>query len=85
MDFTSFLNSHIYDDVMAPGLVGDCKDGRPGVLIPPGVLHLAGEFSLKILPYSIHVHLHGMRHVYLLRRANSDAELRTERDTRPLR
>ena len=41
--------SHIQIDVMAPGLLGDFKDGRPRVLIPPRVPHLAGEFPLKIL------------------------------------
>jgi hypothetical protein len=29
--------SHLHIDVMAPSLVGDFKDGRPHVLIPPSV------------------------------------------------
>src|SRR4051812_36585290 len=51
---------------MAPGLVDDFKDGCPGILIPPGVPHLAGEFPLKILPYLTNLRLHGVRHAYLL-------------------
>jgi hypothetical protein len=39
--------SHIHVDVMAPGLVGDFRDGRPRVLIAPSVPHLAEEFPLK--------------------------------------
>jgi hypothetical protein len=38
---------HIHVDVMAPGLVGDFKDGRPRVLIAPSVPHLAEDFPLK--------------------------------------
>jgi hypothetical protein len=41
--------SRIHVDVIAPGLVGDFKDRRPRVLIPPSVPHLAEEFPLKIL------------------------------------
>jgi len=41
--------SPIHVDVMAPGLVGDFKGGRPHVLIPPSVPHLAEEFPLEIL------------------------------------
>ena len=58
--------SHIHVDVMAPGLVGDLKGGRPCVLIPPSVPHLAEEFPLKILLYIITLRFNGARHVSLL-------------------
>jgi hypothetical protein len=58
--------SHLHVDVMAPGLVGDFKDGHPRVLIPPSVPHLAEEFPLKILLYIINLRLNGARHVSLL-------------------
>jgi hypothetical protein len=58
--------ARIYDDVMAPGVVDNFKDGCPDVLIPPGALYLAGEFPLKILPYRTNLHLNGVRHAHLL-------------------
>src|SRR5712691_6532265 len=56
--------AHLHDDVMAPGLIDDFKAGCPGVLIPPGVSHLAGEFPLKILPYLTNLRLNGARHTH---------------------
>jgi hypothetical protein len=58
--------SHIHVDVMAPGLVGDFKRGRPRVLIAPSVPHLAEEFPLKILLYIITFRFNGARYVSLL-------------------
>src|SRR5262245_48799347 len=58
--------THLHNDVMTPGLVDDFKDRCPGVLIPPGLPHLAGEFPLKILPDIINLRLNGARHISLL-------------------
>jgi hypothetical protein len=63
---TGLDEAHIYHDVMAPGLVDNFKDRCPGVLIPPGVPHLAREFPLKILPYLTNLRLKGVRHAHLL-------------------
>src|SRR5262245_62322152 len=63
---TSLHEARIHDDVMAPGLVDNFKDGCPDVRIPPGVPYLAGEFPLKILPYRTNLHLIGIRHTHLL-------------------
>src|SRR5215813_7998409 len=63
---TGLDEARIDDDVMAPGLVDDFKDGGFDILIPPGVPYLAGEFPLKILPYLTNLRLNRMRHAHLL-------------------
>jgi hypothetical protein len=56
----------IHDNVMAPGLVDNFKDGCPDVLIPPGVPYLAGKFPLKIPSYRTNLCVNGVRHAHLL-------------------